>query len=162
MSFDERQSQQAFFHSILMMVLSQAFDAAGYYLISNEIQLNGGLFRFRKSFSEHSYAFIDFQLLAYTDTMYASRLPSRFRVTLFCSSSALAKPDAMLRQRSLSQLVVEDFATPILPSANYWWQFSNTDELGKALAEAGHLIVGYAMPWLSGDLIPPDNSASGG
>ena len=25
-----------------------------------------------------------------------------------------------------------------------------------ALAEAGHLIIGYGMPWLSGDLLPPN------
>jgi hypothetical protein len=24
--------------------------------------------------------------------------------------------------------------------------------LGKGLAEAGHLAIGYGMPWLSGDL----------
>jgi hypothetical protein len=29
------------------------------------------------------------------------------------------------------------------------------DELGKALAEAGHLVIGYGIPWLAGDLVPP-------
>ena len=55
----------------------------------------------------------------------------------------------------LSQLVVEDFGVAILPSSDHWWQFSNTDELGKTLAEAGHLVIGYGMPYLSGDLEPP-------
>jgi hypothetical protein len=54
----------------------------------------------------------------------------------------------------LSQLVLEDFEVAILPDADYWWNFTETDSLGKALAEAGHLIVGYAIPWLAGDLKP--------
>ena len=64
----------------------------------------------------------------------------------------------MLRQRSsavrrtLSALVVEDFGVPILPSADHWWTFRDVTELGSALAEAGHLVVGYGLPWLSGDL----------
>ncbi|MDQ7034661.1 MAG: hypothetical protein Q9P01_07460 [Anaerolineae bacterium] len=45
----------------------------------------------------------------------------------------------------------------ILPDADYWWQFNDTDSLGKALAEAGHLIIGYAIPYLSGDLDPDDD-----
>jgi hypothetical protein len=49
---------------------------------------------------------------------------------------------------------MEDFGVGILPSAAHWWSFTQTAELGQALAEAGHLVVGFGMPWLSGDLDP--------
>jgi hypothetical protein len=55
----------------------------------------------------------------------------------------------------LSELVVGDFGVNILPSADHWWTYSDTDSLGHALAEAGHLAVGYGMPWLAGELEPP-------
>jgi hypothetical protein len=55
-------------------------------------------------------------------------------------------------RRDLSALVVEDFGVAILPSGKHWWTYQDTQTLGHALAEAGHLIVGYGMPWLSGDL----------
>ena len=50
--------------------------------------------------------------------------------------------------------MVEDFGVKILPAADHWWSYSDTDSLGKALAEAGHLVVGYGLPWLAGELIP--------
>ena len=52
--------------------------------------------------------------------------------------------------------MVEDFGVAILPSADHWWAFHDTESLGAALAEAGHLVVGYGMPWLAHELIPPD------
>ena len=51
---------------------------------------------------------------------------------------------------------VGDFGLAILPSAEHWWLFSDTTSLGNALAEAGHLAVGYGIPWLQGDLSPDD------
>ncbi len=83
---------------------------------------------------------IEFQLLSY-----AGDSPSRFRVTLI-------RPPTV--HRTLSALVVDDFGVPILPSPEHWWTFRSLTELGSALAEAGHLIVGYGMPYLSGDLLP--------
>jgi hypothetical protein len=59
-------------------------------------------------------------------------------------------------RRELSALVVEDFGVAILPSADHWWTFRYIKELGSALAEAGHLVVAYGMPWLAGELSPPD------
>jgi hypothetical protein len=56
-------------------------------------------------------------------------------------------------------LVVEDFGVNILPSADHWWEFRDTDSLGKTLAESGHLAVGYGIPWLAGELKPPSASA---
>ena len=76
-------------------------------------------------------------------------MPSRFRVTL------IRKGQSKTTTRTLSQLVVQDFSVAILPSADHWWEFHNTDSLGKALAEAGHLIIGYGIPWLAGDLKLP-------
>jgi hypothetical protein len=133
------------FRLILLTVVGQAFGAAGYTLQARPVQWDGGLFQFVKPFDEGETGVIEFQLLAYTDTVFAPVQPSRFRVTL--SRGA--------RSRPLSALVVDDFGVAILPSADHWWTFSSTDELGRALAEAGHLAVGYGMPWLSGDLVPP-------
>jgi hypothetical protein len=143
------QSPQENFRVILLTVVGQAFAAAGYTLEERPIQWSGGLFRFAKLLDDDIYARIEFQLLAYADTMWAARQPSRFRATLIRGG------DTDPIRRDLSALVVEDFGVAILPSADYWWEFRNTDDLGKALAEAGHLIVGYGIPWLSGDIVPP-------
>jgi hypothetical protein len=157
------QSPQEAFRLLLLTVVGQAFTAAGYSLEERPTQWVGGLFRFAKSLDlgqggEPLTAFIEYQLLAYTETMWASRNPSRFRVTLTRTDQPTPRqpsthPDFL--QRDLGTLVVEDFGVAILPNADYWWTFANTDELGKALAESGHLVVGFGMPWLSGELQPP-------
>lgn len=78
-------------------------------------------------------------------------------ITLHVTLNRTGPPDAPLSsaERALSRLVVEDFGVAILPSADHWWAFSGTEQLGRALAEAGHLIVGYGLPWLAGELAPP-------
>lgn len=145
-----QQSPQEYFRLLLLTVAGQAFTAAGYALEERPIQWAGGQFRFAKALDEGVDTFIEFQLLAFTETMWASRQPSRFRVTLIRSDARAST------RRDLSALVVEDFGVAILPSADHWWTFSTTEELGAALAEAGHLIIGYGMPWLVGDLLPPN------
>ena len=103
-------------------------------------------------------AFIEYQLLAYADTMWASRNPSRFHVTLTRTDQPAPRQPSThphFAQRDLGTLVTQDFGVAILPGADYWWTFTNTDELGKALAESGHLVIGFGMPWLSGELQPP-------
>lgn len=136
------QSPQEYFCLILLIVVGQAFGAAGYQLEERETQWAGGLFRFVKPLGDEQRAAIEFQLLAYADAD-GSNAPSRFRVNLIRGDGV---------RRTLSALVVEDFAVPILPSADHWWQFRDVTGLGRALAEAGHLVVGYGLPWLSGDL----------
>lgn len=152
------QSPQDYFRLLLLTVVGQAFTAAGYTLEERPPQWAGGLFRFIKPLEEPLSAFIEYQLLAYTDTAWASRSPSRFRVILTrTDQSAPRQPSSHphFAQRDLGTLVVEDFAVAILPGADYWWTFTNTDQLGKALAESGHLVIGFGMPWLSGELQPP-------
>jgi hypothetical protein len=149
---------QEYFRAILLTVVGQAFHAAGYRLEERPLQWAGGLFRFVKTLEHGLHAFIEFQLLAYADTMWSSGQPSRFQVNLARSDQpTLSSPGQhpLSVRRSLSALVVDDFGVAILPSADHWWAFRNTTELGKALAEAGHLIVGYGIPWLAGDLQPP-------
>ena len=34
------------------------------------------------------------------------------------------------------------------------WTFRDVTELGKGLAESGHLVIGFGIPWLAGDLQP--------
>jgi len=151
-------SPQEYFRLLLLTVVGQAFGAAGYVLEERPAQWAGGLFRFVKQFDNGLYGFIEFQYLHYADTEWSSGVPSRFRVSLVCSdqpnASVVSKHPAFART-TLSALVVEDFGVAILPSADHWWTFSNTTQLGNALAEAGHLAVGYGIPWLSGDLVPP-------
>lgn len=141
---------------ILVTVVGQAYTAAGYTLQEQPLKWAGGRFRFLKALSDTHYGIIEYQLLAYQDTMWSSGMPSRFNVTLIRADNAngLESDDAEYVRRDLSALVVEDFGVPILPSATYWWQFKTQDALGKALAEAGHLTIGYAIPWLAGDLSP--------
>lgn len=152
------QTPQEYFRLLLLTVVGQAFGAAGYELQERPVQWAGGQYRFVKSLPSGLNAFIEFQLLAYSETTFSSGMPSRFRVGLARTDQPApgmptTHPQAV--QRDLSALVVEDFGVAILPSANHWWLFKDTDALGKGLAEAGHLVVGFGMPWLAGELHPP-------
>ena len=148
-SVTNQQSPQEYFRLILLTVVGQAFSAAGYRLDERPTQWAGGQFRFVRQFDDGLYGLIEFQLLHY-----AENAPSRFRVTLTRSDQPNAAPSdhPQYVRRTLSELVVTGFAVPILPSADYWWQFRDVTEMGKGLAEAGHLVIGYGMPWLSGEL----------
>lgn len=157
---DEGQSAQEYFRAILLTVVGQAYRAAGYELEERPLKWAGGQFRFVKQFEPDPalYGVIEYQLLAYVDTEWSAGMPSRFRVTLYRTD----QPDPTrlsdhprFASRDLSALVVEDFGVAILPSAAHWWTYRTADELGKALAEAGHLAIGYGIPWLAGDLLPP-------
>lgn len=152
------QSPQEYFRLLLLTVIGQALGAAGYDLDEHPVQWAGGQYRFIKRFDEGLYGFIEFQLLSYLDTVWASGHPSRFRVILIRSDQPApnaASSHPRFARRDLSALVVKDFGVAILPSADHWWEFRTTQQLGSALAEAGHLIVGYGLPWLAGDLAPP-------
>ena len=143
---------------LLLTVVGQAFTSAGYALEDKPVQQAGGRFRFVKALENGLYGFIEFQLLAYVENEWVSRMPSCFRVMLIRSDQPApyaASNHPQYVQRTLSALVVEDFGVGILPDANHWWTFSNTDELGKVLAEAGYLAIGYGIPWLAGELQPP-------
>ena len=155
---DERQSANDYYRTLLLTVVGQAFSAAGYTLEETPVQWAGGRFRFVKDLDENLRGFIEFQVLSYTDSEWSAGMPSRFRVMLMRTDQIMpyvVSDHPQSSQRDLSALVVEDFGVAILPSARHWWTYRSTDELGQALAEAGHLIVGYGLPWLSGDLVPP-------
>lgn len=160
--FEERQSLQEYFRTMMHTVIGQAFMAAGYELQDEPMRWLGGRFRYHKPLDDDLSAYIEFQVLVYNENEWIGRQPSRFRVNIIRSDKVGGKvsqhPEYF--QASLSHLVVNDFGVKILPSANYWWQFNDTDSLGKALAEAGHLIIGYALPYLAGDLRPDDNQQS--
>ena len=156
--FEERQSLQDYFRTIMHTVVGQAFAAAGYELLNEPMRWLGGRFRYAKNLDNGLTAYVEFQVLVYNDTAYTGQQPSRFTVNIYRSDKAGGKPSnhPQYIHRSLSQLVVTDFGISILPDADHWWQFKDTDALGKALAEAGHLIIGYAIPYLAGDLNPDD------
>ena len=153
----ERQAGQDYFRTLLRTVVGQAFAAAGYHFQETPLQWAGGKYRFLKTMDDGFYGIIDFQVLVYSDTMWSAGAPSRFRVQVTRSPErdGKARGSDGYATRGLSQLVVTDFGVNILPAADHWWTYSDTDSLGSALAEAGHLIVGYGMPWLEGALMPP-------
>lgn len=153
----ERQPMNTLFHELLVTVVGQAYQAAGYALEDNTMQQIGGKFRWHKPLADGWHAFIDYQVLVYTDTEHAPRTPSRFRITLTRSQTRDARPSPHPRYatRTLSTLVVKDFGVAILPSPDHWWTFQDMHTLGKALAEAGHLVVGYGIGWLEETLTPP-------
>lgn len=161
MIVQERQAGQGYFRTLLLTVVGQAFDAAGYELEEAPLQWAGGKYRFVRALPAGFFAMIDFQVLVTSDTMWSSGAPSRFSVQLIRSRDRHGRVTDGYRSRRLSQLLVEDFSVAILPAADHWWSFRDTDSLGKALAEAGHLIVGYGMPWLAGDLTPPADEHGG-
>ena len=135
----------ASFRMLLLTVLGQALTAAGYALEEDEVSQANGRFRLHhRNFAADGRA-IEFQLLAGVANEWAPQMPSRFRVTLIRAN----------RRRTLGALVVTDFDVPILPSAEHWWDWRDSVGLGAALAEAGHLLVGYGIPWLAGELEPP-------
>ena len=135
----------ASFRLLLLTVLGQALTAAGYALEEDEVSQANGRFRLHhRNFAVDGRA-IEFQLLAGVANEWAPQMPSCFRVTLIRAN----------RRRTLGALVVTDFDVPILPSAEHWWDWRDSVGLGAALAEAGHLLVGYGIPWLAGELEPP-------
>lgn len=153
---NDRREGIELFRSLMTMVVGQAFSAAGYTFDHTPLQWIGGKFRFVKLLNADLAAAIEYQVLIYTETGYAARMPSRFRVTLArgaAQGAFNAHPQHI--SRPLAALVVEDFGVPILPSADHWWTYRDAHTLGRALAEAGHLVVGYGMPWLDGTLAPP-------
>ncbi len=154
--FDDRQSPQEYFRTMMHTVLGQALNAAGYKLRQERMKWIGGRFRYSKALTDDLTGFIEFQVLIYNDNAYAAGMPSRFQVSLYRSDRAGGQPSKhpQYARRTLSQLVVEDFGIDILPTADHWWTFKSTDELGAALAEAGHLVVGYGIQWLAGELSP--------
>jgi hypothetical protein len=158
----EKQSAQDYFRTLLLMVVGQAFTAGGYELDDTPLQWVGGKYRFSKPLDAPWRAYIEYQALIYTENSYTGKMPSRFRVNLIRSDQTNARPSQHPRyaQRTLSQLVVADFGVAILPHAEHWWTYSDTTSLGNALAEAGHLVVGYAMPWLDGTLEVPATEIS--
>lgn len=159
----ERQAGQDYFRALLQTVLGQALSAAGYQLQEAPLQWAGGKYRFAKAFPDGFTGLIDFQVLVYSDTMWSAGAPSRFHVQLTRArdTHGLASDSSAHVTRGLSQLVVEDFRVAILPTADHWWRFHDTATLGAALAEAGHLLVGYGIPWLAGELIPPADENAG-
>ena len=152
----DTQSPQEYFRLVLLTVVGQAFEAAGYSLEDRPAQWAGGQFRFVKKLDESLHGFIEFHHLHYIEGS-----PSRFRVTLTRTDQIVPhrrSTHPQYAQRTLSALVVADFGVAILPSADHWWTYQNTSELGRTLGEAGSLAVGYGMPWLAGDLQPPSSS----
>ncbi|MCY4526570.1 MAG: hypothetical protein OXB89_08160, partial [Anaerolineaceae bacterium] len=130
------------FRLLLLTALGQALGAAGYQLAEDPVSEAAGRFQFRMAGESEAELRIEFQVLVGTASEWAPQMPSRFRVTLFRQGAG----------RALAALVVQDFGVAILPSADHWWSWQNSGDLGAALAEAGHLLFGFGIPWLNGEL----------
>jgi hypothetical protein len=153
------QSSQEYFRLILLTVVGQAFNAAGYFLEDHPTHWAGGLYRFSSPLSDGLRGFIDFQHLHYVEPEASSFSVYLTRTDKLTATQPSAHP--RFARRSLSALVVTDFGVAILPSPDHWWQYRDVTELGGGLAEAGHLVVGYGIPWLAGELSPRPGGASG-
>ncbi|MDQ7034660.1 MAG: hypothetical protein Q9P01_07455 [Anaerolineae bacterium] len=109
--FEERQSSQDYFRTIMHTVIGQAFTAADYQLLHEPMKWLGGRFRYAKSLENELTAYVEFQVLVYNDTAYTGKQASRFTVNLYRSDKVGGKPSQHPQyiHRSLSQLVVTDF-----------------------------------------------------
>jgi hypothetical protein len=154
---ETRQAGHEFFRALMVTVVGQAYQAAGYSLEDAPLKWLNGQYRWLKALEGGLYGLIDYQVLIYSDTPHAARTPSRFRVALTRADNAQGRASAhpAYATRTLSALVVDDFGVAILPSADHWWTFHDTHSLGQALAEAGHLVIGYGLGWLDGSLSAP-------
>lgn len=151
------QTPQEHFRLILLTVVGQAFERAGYLLDDAPTAWAGGLFRFRKTLNTGPYAgliaIIEFQFLYYTEGR-----PALFRVHLIRTDQTdvnAASRHVDSARKLLTELVVRDFRVPIVPSVDHWWSYRDINAMGRALGEAGSLAIGYGMPWLDGSLLPP-------
>ena len=142
---DAAEEAVANFRLLLLTVLGQALAAAGYALEEDPVSQASGRFLFRHATAAGDERLVEFQLLAGVANEWAPEMASRFRITLSRQG----------QRRTLGALVVTDFRVPILPAAEHWWVWRDSAGLGTALAEAGHLLVGYGIPWLAGELEPP-------
>jgi hypothetical protein len=149
---------QAAFGQSVEAVAGQAFTASGYVLEVAPMQQMRGLYRYHKLLDSGPfsgmYTFVEFQLLYYQG---GGR--SRFRVNLLRNESIEARAASnhpSLIDTTLSYLLWHGFGVTQLGGPDYWWQFSNSYELGHAIAEAGRLLFGFGIPYLEGALSPDD------
>lgn len=135
---------QDIFIQTLQQVIGQPLAAAHYLLEDTPAHHMRGLFRFRKHIAEQQYTFIEFQMLYHDQSGL-----SRFRITLLKNSVLHARtPTPALVERTLSQVIWEDYQARVLPAADHWWMYKQPQDLGYALYEAGTLLFGYGVPWL--------------
>jgi Flp pilus assembly CpaE family ATPase len=75
---EERQSMHDYFRQLLLTVVGQAYGAAGYTLEEAPLKWIAGNFRFIKTLDDGFFAYIDYQVLVYSENEHVDRLPSRF------------------------------------------------------------------------------------
>ncbi len=144
MFYDARKT--SVFKEILLAVVGQALDAAGYQIEDRPVQQQRGLVRFRKPLENQVYGFIEWQMLAF-----AQSPVDRFQILLLRNrgSDPRAITDYLHRAEcSLSWVMWHIFEARILPSDDAWWEFRDEAELAHALANAGRALFGYGVPWL--------------
>ncbi len=132
------------FRELLLLVLGQMFNAAGYALRASPLHWSGGLFRFERHRGGDVLR-VEYQALLH------DQAPSRFQVTL----ARLPGGTPI----TLPRLLWDDFGVCVLPEADHWWPFRDVADLSDGLLESGKLLAGYGLPWLDGSLLPPTSEA---
>lgn len=152
------------FGMYLDLVLGQALQAAGYIRNMNDIQENMGKFVYLKAPETEKeprgkpHLYIEFQNLTYISSEWAPNAASRFTVFLGRQDDEDSQGKSPVESSTrcmLSELVVREFSVSILPTETHWWLYQEPTEMCQALSEAGHLLVGYGIPWLAEELKPP-------
>jgi len=144
---------QQIFGNLVVTVLGSALTASGYALQENPTHQSRGLFRYAKPLSDSITAYAEFQLLYYQGAS------SRFRVNLLRNKGADARAQSTYADKveiTLSRMLWDVFHVEQLDSPDHWWTFSNQQQLGAGLIEAGKLLIGFGLPWLEGTLKPED------
>lgn len=146
MFYDPRKT--AYFKEMLVTVVGQALDAAGYTLEDSPLQQARGLLRYSKRLEGvvPIYGFIEWQLLAFEQSTLA-----RFQITLLRNQGHDARAVTSYperAERTLPWIIWHIFEARILPADDHWWVFRGENDLPQALADAGRLLFGYGVPWL--------------
>lgn len=148
-----RQPLQTVFRETMQTYVGQAFEAAGYALQDEPLQWLSGRFRYARALDDGFTAYVEFLVLVYNDNAWVGQRPSRFRVMLLRSDQPGGKPSQHARyaNRNLGDVLRNEYAVDVLPSADHWWAFNDHNSLARGFYEAGQLIVAYGMPWLAGE-----------
>ncbi len=147
MFYNPQQTQV--FKEMLVTIVGQPLDAAGYIMEDDILQQARGMIHFQKRLLDQEadvYGFIEWQLLAFEQSPAA-----RFQVILLRNHGTDARAITSYVHRaeySLPWVIWHVFDARILPSDDVWWDFRDENELAHALSHAGRLLFGYGVPWL--------------
>ncbi|PJF40886.1 MAG: hypothetical protein CUN55_12255 [Phototrophicales bacterium] len=137
------------FMQMILTIVGQALNAAGYNLEQDQLQQQRGLVRFQKpleNLGEDVYGFVEWQLLAFRQSPV-----SRFQITLLRNQGRIARAKTLYEhqdEKTLSWVMWHVFDAKLLPNDDAWWEFQDVSQQTHAIATAGRALFGYGIPWL--------------